>query len=158
MRKLLITLCAGLTACACLAGSGYQSRISMGTNTAVSAVMPQTVRGAVDTVYVAAYTNGASAAATTGTVWITYVPHNGAGSQLIVSNAITGSGVFRPRVTGHNMSGVALAADTTGATNKVASTVLSIPYERIRLSGESVTVAVSNSTTNIQWRSVIVTD
>ncbi len=158
MRKLLIILCVSLAACACLAGSGYQSRISMGTNTATSAAFPHTIRGAVDTVYAGAFTNDAITAVT-GTVWVTYAPHYGAGSETIVSNAVTGSATFRPRVTGHNISGVALAAatNTPPATN-IVTTVLSAPYEPIRLSGETVTARIIGSATNVQWRIVIVTD
>jgi hypothetical protein len=155
MRKLSIGIaCASLAACACLAGDAYVAQVAMSTNAAASVTFPRIVKGAVDTVYIAATSGSAQA-----DVGVTYTPHHGlANVQSIVATnyAVTGKAVLRPRVTGNATSGGALAASNAGGTNMVATAVLSIPYEPIVLAGEPVTVTVQASTTGVTWRVVLV--
>jgi len=159
MRKLLIIAgCAGLMACATHAGHGYGARVTMAANARVAVVMPQEIRGGVDAVYLAVATNGVFSAGTTGTVTIAYQPHHKLGEVAIVSNYLaTGAAVLRPRVRPDTVAGVALAGSSAVETNTTAVTVNAVPYERITLAGEPVTVTVS-SETNVVWHVVIVTE
>jgi hypothetical protein len=144
MRKLfIIATSAGLMACATMAGTGYGTRVTTGTNTSATAAWSQTIRGAVDTVYVAAQTNGILAAAATGTVHITYAPHNAAAAQTLLTNAVTGSAAIRPRVAVDDVQGEAITDPL---------------YERAVLAGEPVSISVTGSTTGVVWYAVIVTD
>ena len=149
-------------ACASLAGgAGRSVQAVLGTNDNATVVFPQEVRGAVDTVYIAA-----SSATATGRVGIVYAPHHGYGDpQTIVATnlAVTASAVLRPRVTGSSTAGAALQGTIEGAghgegSNAVSRVGISIPYEPIRLSGEAVSMIVQLSTTGVTWRAVIVTD
>ncbi len=161
MRKLLIiAVSAGLTACATMAGTGYPNEAVMGTNTAMTVAFRQTIRGAIDTVYLAA-SNGSAQA----DVGIVYAPHHGyADPQTIVATnfSVTGTAVLRPRVTGENTAGAALqgtietAAHGEGS-NAVSRVGISIPYEPIRLSGEIVSLVVQGSATGVTWRAILVT-
>ncbi len=159
MRKLLIIAgCVSLAVCASWAGQAYVAQVSMGGTNAAQVTFPSVIRGQVDTVYLAASTNSAEAV-----IGITYAPHALAGAaELLGTNSVTGTGSFRPRVTGNAVDGSALEASAVSVvpgegTNLVSTAILSIPYEPITLSGEPVTVSITGSTTGVTWRAVIVT-
>jgi hypothetical protein len=164
MRKLLIIIGAGLMACAVCASESFTVALSMGTNTAASVTFPRAIAGAVDAIHVVCVTNGVLKADEEAVVGLSYALHHGASSATLVTTNTVSSGeaAWRPRVIGTTIAGVDLAAASITAavgegTNAVATAVLSIPYEPITLTGETVTMSVSGSTTGVTWRAVIIT-
>jgi len=157
MRKLLLIACAALAACASYGQKAYVIPVAMSTNASASVTYTGAIEGAVDTIYIAV-----SGGVVTGDVGVIYAPHHGttAVQSLVATNrAVTGSDVFRPRVTGHDTDGNALVGVIEeGLTNVVSRTVVAIPRERVLLAGESVTVRVQGSPTGVTWRAVIVTE
>jgi hypothetical protein len=154
MRKSLIIACASLAACVCFADPAYVVSIPMGTNTSQVVEFPRIMKGSIESVYIAAV-----GGVVTGNVGLVYAPHHGVTDQqtiLATNYTVTGKAVVRPRVTGQTTAGANLASAYQGGTNTVATTVLSVPYEPIYLAGESVSVVVSDSPTNVTWRVVLV--
>lgn len=137
MRRLLITLAAGLIACAGLAEPSMNYRdIPLGTNTSGSATMP--LSGYVEAVYVSV-SDGAS----TGTVTVSYAPHAGGTAVNIATNSVTDEKVWRPTVDRTDVAGADLTSDEPS---------------RFALAGETVTFSVASSPTGLTWKCVVVTN
>jgi len=138
-RRLIETMAVCLLACAASAGPVARTfKVTMGalangTNTLAE------VRGYIDEVHVSV-SDGAS----TGTVALTYAPLDGVTAAIsVATGATTGSKVWRPRVDGTAVAGTALTSD---------------PPSRFMLAGETLSMTVTGSPTNVAWTATIKLD
>jgi len=142
MRKLLYIACAVLMACACYADQNPGTRtvlVTTITNTTSGTNTINNLRGYVDEIHVSV-SDGSS----TGTVWLAYVPLDGITPAVnIATGVVTAAKVWRPRLDGTDIAGVALTSDAP---------------DRVMLAGESLRLIVTGSVTSRVWTATIKLD
>ncbi len=140
MRRLTsILLAVGLVVCASALAKPKPKRftpIALGGQTGGTNTMG--VTGYVKAIYVSV-SDGAS----TGNVVISYAPYVGGDAINIATNLVTDEKVFRPVVDSTTIAGVDLGSDPP------------TPYV---LAGETVSLVVSGSPTNLTWSGVLIVE
>ena len=136
MRKLYISAAVLLVACAAVFVIADEQRVSIatGTNTYGTATFRE-FDGVIDEIMVDA------AASVTGTVLISYQPLlSNLAAVNIATNTLTADDTFRPSFDRTAVDGAALTSD---------------PPAPVYLSGETVTMVVTNSATGTTWNALI---
>ncbi|MFA5423469.1 MAG: hypothetical protein WC374_06380 [Phycisphaerae bacterium] len=141
MHKLLLTACAGLVACACLADQNPDPRtitMAMGAKTGLTNTI-NNLRGYLDEIQVSC-SDGIS----TGTVALAYVPLDGITPAVnVATGAVAAAKVWRPSLDRTDIAGVDLTSD---------------PPWRVMFAGESLRMIVLGSPTNKAWTATIKLD
>lgn len=141
MRKLLLSACAGLLACACFADQNPSTReisCAMGAASGKTNTI-NNLRGYLDEIYVSC-SDGIS----TGSVFLAYIPLDGKTPAVnVATGTVAAAKVWRPRVDTTDISGADLTSD---------------PPARVMLAGESMRLIISGSPTNKTWTATIKLD
>ena len=141
MRKLLLTACAILMACACFAFENPDTRtliIVMGAATSKTNTI-NNLRGYMDEIYVSC-SDGIS----TGTVYLAYIPVDGITPAVnVATGEVVAAKLWRPRLDGTDIAGADLTSD---------------PPARVMFAGEAMRMIILGSPSNKTWTATIKLD